>query len=198
MQHFADDRGIPILFPVLDFEDRRNLTADMIWGLDQQAIARASARYAADSILAGRLYISASGDLAGLWQFQFQDQVEVFDSLDTDLADYIYGPLNRITEQLAQHFAVVRSPSGEETTRLRIEGVTSLAAYAELVGYLQGLVLVDGVTVAALDGGVLELNLTLQGSQGQLAELLSLDRNLVPLDQSGNERLQMLTYNWAR
>lgn len=198
MQEFAQARGLPILFPVLDFEDRRTLTADMIWTLDEQAIARASRRYAPDSILAGRLYFSASGDLVGLWQFQFQDRVEVFDSLDTELVSYINAPLNRITSQLASHYAVVPSGGGQGTARLRIEGINSLASYAELLAYLDGLVLVDAVSLSTLQGSVLELTLSLQGSQQQLAELLNLDRNLSPLNPAELERPQVLAYRWIR
>ena len=110
MRQFAERRGIPIIFPVLDFEDRRALSVDGIWSLDEQAIKAASDRYAPDSILAGRLHIAASGDLVGLWQFIFQDQVDVFDSLDTELASYINEPLGRVTTQLASHFAVSSVP----------------------------------------------------------------------------------------
>ena len=198
MQRFATLRGIPIIFPVLDFEDRRALSADLIWALDEQAIRTASERYAADSILAGRLLITASGDLVGLWQFIFQEQVDVFDSLDTELTSYINDPLERITSQLARHFSVVPSRSGSATARLRIEGVSNLAAYAELVTYLEELVLVNSVAVSALNGEVLELSLSLQGSQGQLFELLSLDRNLTPLESAGLEGSQVLRYRWVR
>jgi len=198
MQQFAALRAIPIIFPVLDFEDRRALSADLIWSLDDQAIRLASERYAADSILAGRLHITASGDLVGLWQFIFQEQVEVFDSLDTELIRYISEPLDRITAQLARHFAVVPSRIGLQTARLRIEGIDGLVAYAELIAYLQQLVMVDSVTISALNGNVLELNLSLQGSQGQLYELLGLDRNLMPLDPGGLEGGQVLSYRWVR
>jgi len=198
MQQFAVLRGVPIIFPVLDFEDRRALSADMIWSLDDQAIRAASERYAADSILTGRLLITASGELVGLWQFIFQDQIEVFDSLDTELTSYINDPLERVTSQLASHFAVVPSRQGTETALLRIEGVNNLAAYAELVAYLQELVMVDSVTVSALNGEVLDLNLSLQGSQGQLFELLSLDRNLTLLESAGLTGSQVLRYRWAR
>jgi hypothetical protein len=198
MQQFATLRAIPIIFPVLDFEDRRALNADLIWSLDEQAIRSASERYAADSILAGRLHITASGDLVGLWQFIFQQQVDVFDSLDTELDSYIAEPLDRVTTQLARHFAVVPSRIGSETARLRVEGIRGLAAYAELVAYLQQLVLVESVTVSSLNGEVLELNLSLQGSQGQLYELLSLDRNLTPLEGGALEGSQVLSYRWIR
>ncbi|MBT8146755.1 MAG: DUF2066 domain-containing protein, partial [Gammaproteobacteria bacterium] len=198
MQQFAELRGLPIIFPVLDFEDRRTVSADSIWTLDEQAIRVASERYAPDSILAGRLLITASGDLVGLWQFIFQDQVDVFDSLDTDLASYIGDPLDRVTTQLARHFAVAPSRSGIEMARLRIEGIDNLAAYADLVNYLQELVLVDSVAVSTLNGEILELNLSLQGSQQQLFELLGLDRNLTPLGNTGLQGSQVLSYRWIR
>jgi hypothetical protein len=198
MQDFATRRGVPIIFPVLDFEDRRALNADLIWSLDEEAILSASRRYAPDSILAGRLHLTASGELVGLWQFLFQDQVEIFDSLATELETYINDPLDRITSQLARHFSVTPLRSGQQRARLRVEGVDSLAAYAELVTYLEGLVLVDSVIVSLLRGQVLELDLSLQGNPDQLHELLSLDRNLAPAEQSGIEGQTVFTYRWVR
>lgn len=198
MRGFASQRGLPVIFPLLDFEDRRALTADMIWSLDEPAIRRASNRYGADSVLAGRLHLGASGDLVGLWQFIFRDTVEVFDSFETDLEAYITDPLDRITGQLARHFAVVASLDGRQRVRLRVEGVGNLASYADLVGYLQSLVLVQAVNLAQLDGRVIEIDLTLQGSREQLHDLLALDRNLLPMDERTGEIETVLSYQWIR
>ena len=114
MRDFAGARGLPIIFPVLDFEDRRSLSENIVWNLDEQAIAAASERYGADSILAGRLHFTASGELVGLWQFLFQEEAEVFDGFDTDLQSYLYDPLNRITTRLAGYF---RDSSGIDCGR---------------------------------------------------------------------------------
>jgi hypothetical protein len=198
MQEFAKQRGLPIIFPVLDFEDRQNLSADMIWSLDDRAITGASQRYGADSVLSGRLHFTASGDLVGLWQFIFQDQIEVFDSFDTDLKNYIHEPLDRITSKLASHFSIVASLSGNEKVRLRVEGVSDLAAYSELLSYLTSLVLVENVGVSKLQGENLELELTLQGDQVQLYELISLDRDLLPLNSRIGENQSILSYRWTR
>jgi hypothetical protein len=108
IQEFARLRGLPVLFPVLDFEDRQNLPVDELWALNSEAIRQASSRYGADSILAGRLHLASSGDLVGLWQFQFRDQELVFDSFDQDLQNYVVEPLDLVTSRLAEHFAIVR------------------------------------------------------------------------------------------
>ena len=137
MQSFASQRGVPILFPLLDFEDRRNLDPARLWALDAEAITAASARYAPDSILAGRLLQTGTQDLVGLWQFQFRDQLQVFDSFETDLKAYINEPLDRVTSQLARHFAVVRSISGRQTVRMQVSNIRDLSDWSTLVGYLQ-------------------------------------------------------------
>ena len=72
IKDFADARGLPVLFPVLDFEDRRNLSEDLVWRLDEQAIRTASLRYGADSILTGRLHFTSSGELVASGSFSFR------------------------------------------------------------------------------------------------------------------------------
>ena len=92
IQDFVTERGLPIIFPVLDFEDRRALSEEALWTQDEAVISVASSRYGADSVLSGRLLFTASGELVGLWQFIFQGQVEVFDGYDEELAGYLNAP----------------------------------------------------------------------------------------------------------
>jgi len=200
MQRFANDRGLPIIFPVLDFEDRRALSENIVWNLDETAIRSASERYGADSILAGRLHFTASGELVGLWQFLFQGQTEVFDGFDNDLQDYLYSPLNRITTQLAGYFAILPEAVAGETIRLRIDGISDLNAYTSLLSYVENLGLVESVTTAEVEGERIELQLGLVGDSRQLYEQIALDRDLLPLsDTAGGQNLStLLHYRWTR
>lgn len=200
MQRFANDRGLPIIFPVLDFEDRRALSENIVWNLDEAAIRGASERYGADSILAGRLHFTASGELVGLWQFLFQGQTEVFDGFDSDLQDYLYSPLNRITTQLAGYFAILPEAVAGETIRLRIDGISDLTAYTSLLSYVENLGLVESVTTAEVEGERIELQLGLVGDSRQLYEQIALDRDLLPLsDTAGGQNLStLLHYRWTR
>lgn len=198
MQDFAVRRGIPIIFPVLDFEDRRNLSEDAVWGLEKEAITTASQRYGADSILTGRLHFTASGELVGLWQFIFQGEAEVFDGFDEDLNSYLQTPLNRITNQLASYFGIVPETSAQQIVRLRVEGINDLSAYSALITYVTGLGLVQSVSTAALDGEQLELELGLVGDSAQLFELIALDRDLLPIQSSQTRPSGRLHYRWTR
>lgn len=198
IQDFARVRGVPIIFPVLDFEDRRNLNEDQVWALDETSIRNASVRYGADSILAGRLYFTPSNELVGLWQFLFQDQAEVFDGFAMELQDYLYAPLDRITSQLAGYFAITPEDAPRHTVRVRVDGIDDLQAYSALLSYLGNLGVVEGVTTTALQAERIELTLNLLGNSQQLDELIALDRDLLPIDSSRDQRDQYLHYRWTR
>ena len=198
IQEFADRRGLPVLFPVLDFEDRRSLNEDLVWTLNEEAIRKASNRYGADSILTGRLHFTASGELVGLWQFLFQDEADVFDGFSTDLREYLHGPLARVTSQLASYFAIVPESATTEMVQLRIDGVGSLQEYSSLLSYVSGLGLVESVSPAQLDGERLELRLGLVGDAQQLFELIALDRDLLPIEGGATDGSDVLHYRWTR
>jgi hypothetical protein len=200
MQDFAAARGLPIIFPVLDFEDRKTLSENVAWNLDEAVISSASERYGADSILAGRLHFTASSELVGLWQFQFQDQADVFDGFDSELQSYLYDPLNRITTQLASYFAILPESIDGETIRLRIDGIKTLSAYSSLLNYVENLGLVAIVTTAEVDGERIELQLSLVGDARQLYEQIALDRDLLPINNTADDSslATLLHYRWTR
>jgi hypothetical protein len=200
MQDFAAARGLPIIFPVLDFEDRRSLSENIAWNLDEAAISSASERYGADSILAGRLHFTASGELVGLWQFRFQEETDVFDGFDSELKSYLYDPLNRITTQLAGYFAILPESIDGDTVRLRIDGIKNLNDYSSLLNYVENLGLVATVTTAEVDGERIELQLSLVGDTRQLYEQIALDRDLLPIYNTLEDSsfATLLHYRWTR
>lgn len=204
IRDFASRRGVPIIFPLLDFEDRRSLGEDQVWALETDAIRAASARYGADSVLAGRVYFTAGGEMVGLWQFLFQDQVEIFDGFDSDLQNYLFAPLNRITSQLAGYFAITPESTRRQQVALRVDGVDNLQAYSGLLNYLGNLGLVESVVTTALQGARIELRLSLLGNAQQLNELIALDRDLLPITDRTDaasgavDSAFPLHYRWTR
>lgn len=198
IQAFAKERGLPIIFPVFDFEDRRNLPLDVIWALDLEAMRAGSARYGADSILTGRLHFTAGGELVGLWQFDFQGESERFDGFDSDLQSYLTKPLGRVTTQLANYFAIVPETSASQSIVLRVEGMQDLQDYSALISYVTSLGLVETVTLGSIDGQRMDINISLLGDTLQLSELIALDRDLLPIQSSDVASASLLHYRWTR
>lgn len=183
IRDFAEKRGVPILIPLMDLEDRRNLPLDVAWSLDEAAIRRVSARYGADSILGGRVLASPTGELVGMWQFLFRDNVVVFDSLERNLETFMQTALDRSSSQLAEHFAQAGTigPSNQRIT-LRVDGVEDIRDYVDLLAYLQEFGVVESLSAALLDGSSVELDLSLSGTTFLFTEFLSLGRDLLPND----------------
>lgn len=198
VREFSRLRGVPLLFPLLDLEDRRNLPTDVAWSLDEQAIRQASARYGADAILSGRVLQSPGGELVGLWQFLFRDNVETFDSFERDLKVYADTALERVTAQLATHFGLIKLPQPVRVT-LRVEAVDSAKDYVDLLQYIQGLAVVESASASLLDGSGIELDVSLIGSPFLFTEFISLRRDLqlqesFAPDTDGN----VFNYRWVR
>ena len=198
IENFARTRAIPIIFPVLDFEDRENLSEEDVWSLDADRIVQASNRYGADSILSGRLHLTSLGELIGLWQFIFQNEIEIFDGVEESLDAYLEVPLDRITNRLASYFAIAPYSRQLETVQLKVEGVRDLSTYSSLMNYVSGLGLVQNVKASSLNGELLELELELLGGSAELFELIGLDRDLLPIQSSQRDDLKVLHYRWTR
>lgn len=198
IRNFAEIRAIPIIFPVLDFEDRNNLSEADVWTLDSEKIAKASIRYGADSILSGRLHFTSGGELVGLWQFIFQNEIDIFDGVEENLNNYLEVPLNRVANFLSSYFAVVADSTPQETVSLKIEGIRNLKDYTSLMNYVSGLGNVHSVKTSILDRGTLQLELDLLGNAAQLSEVIGLDRDLVPIQGFIPGNIEVLHYRWTR
>jgi len=198
VREYSRLRGVPLLFPLMDLEDRRNLPIDVAWSLNEEALRRASARYGADAILGGRILESPSGDLVGLWQFLFRDSVESFDSFESEMKVYTDNALNRVTQTLSSHFGLMKLASPARVT-LRVESVDSAKDYLDLLAYIQELAVVDSVSAALLDGSGIELDVSLIGNAFLFTEFIALGRDLVPLESFAQENnANTFYYRWVR
>jgi uncharacterized protein len=199
-RRFSAQRAVPVLIPLLDLTDRRMVSAEQSWALDVEALRAVGQRYGADSVLAGRMLVTDSGDVVGFWQFLFRDQVHVFDHVNNDLQAYMGYPLDQVAVRLANHFGLVLSEfEREDEVSVVVEGVRDLASHMVLIRYLESLSVVRDVRVTALKGESLELHLRLAGTRLHLTEFISLDRDLMPVNfELGSVDTDVLHYRWTR
>lgn len=198
-RQFADERAVPVLIPILDLEDRRLVTPNQAWALDADAMRAAAERYDADSVLAGRVLVTPAGELVGLWQMVFREDVQPFDHIGP-VDTYMELPLDRASARLASHFGLVLSAfEREDVVSIRVDGISDLQSHTQLVSYLESLSIVQQVQVSALRAEGLDLNLRLLGTRHILTEFISLGRDLQPVNfQPGQPVGDQLHYRWTR
>ena len=164
----AARRGIPVMFPLMDAEDRALASFAEVWGGFEDSIMAASARYGADAVLVGRVTAEDSG---------FARWTLLDEGGSQRWSGGLEDSLDRVADLFAARFAIV--PSGETATvRLAVDGVASTADYARVLRFLERLTAVESCSVERVEGEEVLFRLALRGDSAALEEAIGLGRVL--------------------
>jgi hypothetical protein len=166
----ADERGLPIAFPLLDLEDLNAVTFTDIWGGFEDRIGLASERYRADGVLIGRVRPGVLGYEIEWWLLkdglrQPVGGIALRDGLDT-VADLYAAELSTV--------------GGATLARLTVLDIATSADYGRVLSYLETLSVLQSVDVESLDRGVLSLRVAARGDARTIERVLALGGVLRP------------------
>ncbi|MEJ2516061.1 MAG: DUF2066 domain-containing protein [Gammaproteobacteria bacterium] len=173
MEAAAERRGLPLVFPLMDAEDRSRASFAEVWGGFEDAIAEASARYGPEAVLVGR--VSAGDPARGRWVLYTPDGTE----------RWVAGPaesVDRVADQFANRLAVVSSGSGS-VVEVQVRGVTSVEDYGRVVSFLEGLTAVQAMDLDRLEGSTLFFRASLHGDRSAFDQAVRLGGVLRPADR---------------
>ena len=181
----ARERGIPVVFPLRDAEDRARASFAEVWGGFEDSILAASQRYGADAVLVGRL---AAGDMGhGRWTLYGADGAERWSG---GVADSI----GRLADGFAARFAVVSS-GGARTIRVAVAGVDTVEDYGRISQFLGRLTAVQSFGVESVERDQVVFRVAMRGEPATLDEAVRLGGVLRPAaGQPGHD----LSYRVAR
>ncbi|HEX6998888.1 MAG TPA: DUF2066 domain-containing protein [Gammaproteobacteria bacterium] len=171
----AEERGLPIAFPLLDVQDLAAIGFPDVWGGFEEPVRAASARYAPDAILIGRVRASDFGPevqwlLLGVGERRLLAGSTIREGLDWAADLY------------ASQYAVLGEGG---TTRITVLDVTSFSDYGRVMSYLESLSVLQSVDVEALEGDVLSLRVAARGDASVLERVLGLGGVLRRAEQPG-------------
>ena len=158
----AERRGLPVLFPLLDTDDRRNLSFSDIWGGFDEQLVEASARYDVRSILVGRIRADAGQRNRWTWYFGGEQQT---------LSGEPEIVINQIADQLAAEFAI-SGAAPLETIELRVGGIDSVADFGNLSRLLAGLAVVENFALTTVAGEEVHFRVESHGGAERLRRTL--------------------------
>ncbi len=161
---FAGRRGLPVVFPMLDSEDLALVSFADIWGGFDEQVLTASRRYGVESVLVGR--ISMGGLERDRWQYYFGPE-QRFWTGEPEFA------VMQVADFLAAEFAI-RGDAPVRTVRVNISGIFTIEAYGGIQTLLNDVSVVDGYTIAEVDGDTLRLDVNAVGGAERLARALRL------------------------
>lgn len=200
LQSVADERGLPLLFPLLDLEDQLRLNVNELWELDEMAILDASRRYQTESILALRIYHSLSGEILARSLYFFRDNIFSYEEFELSEDDFIRGTVNLATNELSQYYSVLISGTENSVkVNMQVDEINSPEDYAELLNYLNGLEGVSSFQLTRVRESSLSLELNTGGQLRQLVETIALEPSLqevVEISRAGDA--VSMHYRWVR
>lgn len=171
-------RGVPLVLPKLDAEDRSRIGREGVFGFAADPVIQGSKRYAADAILVGR-----AKRIGNRWQASWQLYAnsesywfeETADSVEA-LAELAFAS---VAEQLSSLYAVTTTFGENGQVGLRVIDVRDYGSYVSIQRYLERLNVVNKVHLSQVRGDQLQYQLNLDGDVGQLQKALSLGGKLV-------------------
>ena len=176
----AKQRGVPILFPLMDLEDQSQARFSDIWGGFFEHVLTASKRYNPQAVLIGRLNRSTSGGWSARWYMDVAGRTASWSDSRQQLAALLQQGMDDTADQLASRFAVANQ-GGDNVVRISVDGVRTLAAYARINEYLNSLTSVVDVQVEQLTGSQVQYSLQLNGGLQGLTRTVSIGTVLEPV-----------------
>ncbi|MDZ7735382.1 MAG: DUF2066 domain-containing protein [Gammaproteobacteria bacterium] len=183
----AQERGLPLLLPLMDLEDTTRLSPADIAGGSISTIRDASERYPADVVLAVSLTGVGGDNISARWTLLSEEIGNDSWSSDGDSLEAVLSAgINRLADMLARHYAP-RTFAGEATRiELTVNAINSLDDYARAQRYLAGLSSVSQVDVVAARPGHVVFGVKATGGGEALDQAIAIGRTLRP-DNSGAE-----------
>ena len=161
---FAEDRGLPVILPLLDAEDIATFTFADVWGGFAEPVLAAGRRYDVNSVLVGR--IRSDSSRLDRWTYFFAGEQFAFTG-EPETA------LSQVAERLAVEYAI----GGDEPLRsvsLSVSGVDSVESYGALQVLLRDVPVIEEIQLIGVDGDRIDYRLTAYGGAPRVARALRL------------------------
>ncbi len=171
-QKLGEKRGLPLLLPLMDLVDQGAISFNDIWGNFDDRIGRASTRYGADAILAGRLLKKTASRWVVEWSLYQQDDVAHWSSKAGSAREALAQGVDGVFDLLAAKLVIGAALVESERHKLRVSGIKELADFTWLASRIKGLSLVEAVEWSELSADDALFSLTIKGDEAALRQAL--------------------------
>lgn len=178
----ADERGLPIAWPLLDLEDLSRVSFTDISGGFENPILEASVRYRADAVLIGTVRPGVFGNEV---EWLFVNGVERQRLPVSAIRDGLDVAADRYAAELG-------TTGGANLTLLTVRNVATARDYGRVLSYLERQSVLETVDVESFRSGVLSLRVAARGDASVLERVLTLGGVLRPA--AGAAGLGSLTF----
>ncbi len=183
LQAEAYRRGLALQFPLLDLEDRSNLSVDALWMMVESEVRRASERYRPSYILMGKATELSSGSWLASWAVLEGELSQRLDAQGFDPREMLAPAIDLLADSQARQYALAGTAFQEKGNLIEVEGLPNFRDYAQMLVYLESLAVVQHANVVWAKGDRMVLDLVLKDSFSKAQRFLLLDGRLQLLSE---------------
>ncbi|MCU0936090.1 MAG: DUF2066 domain-containing protein [Gammaproteobacteria bacterium] len=186
-------RGVPVLLPAMDGEDRGRVRVDDVWSDLPDRVAAASRRYQADVVVLAQVRERIPGLWESRWTVVMTGHTPERYTVDGERVEKVVAEgVDRATDRIAARFAKAPVPEAAPAVAegplpdLVVTGVESFEAYTRARRQVEAASGVSAVLTVRLDSGRVVFRLRAQGDRDTITRALALGRTLVPVEASAD------------
>ncbi|ALS33447.1 hypothetical protein PTRA_a2345 [Pseudoalteromonas translucida KMM 520] len=172
----AGRRGLPVVVPLLDLQDRRLVGIPEVWGNFSEPVEEASKRYSAERSITARMYKQPDSENWVLdWRFTNDDLFEL-NRLTGDKQQVVAQMIDTLAKGLADEYAIDPNAYYEQAAAtLTLKGTQSFVDIELAKRRLSNLSVVTQATIIRKTPDLVEFKLNHTGSVVDLKKALGLD-----------------------
>ena len=197
----ASRHAVPVLFPLLDLEDKALVNIGDIASRQYDGIRAMARRYSPNALLIGRLVGRSGSGWQGDWEVSFDDQSFKWTFEASSRQAVLDQAIRNLARTLASEFALETHSRMDEALLLSVSDLDSIERLIEVRRYLESLNVVENVRVALIRQGVVTYRLKLRNDPEDLQRLIEfgdkLEQEDFPqLDTESGDRI-ILNYSYV-
>ncbi len=186
----ASGRGLPVVLPLLDATDLKQVSFADVWGGFQGPVGVAAQRYRGDALLIGRSTSMAPNERNVRWTLAYGGQ-------ESNWQGSVASGPDKAADLLARQYATTASSEGR--LRLLVSGIDSIAAYSQLRKYLLDMDMINSAAIVQVQSDQIELDLSVRGDADRLSRVLRSSRVLSAAEAQAGlaANVSDLHYRWT-
>ena len=186
----ADQRGISLIFPFLDLQDRSSVSVTDIWGNFNDAVLLASRRYQAQSTLTARLFRERSGLWVSRWNLLMLGEVQSWEIRDEKLERVLASGIDKLADKLSRQFTQVLSEGSDTAVLVQINNIGGYKDFQALDDYLRNLATVMSIVLMQVEHDKVIYKINYLSSKSSLIQEIRLGDLLNSVERSGVDNEQ--------
>jgi hypothetical protein len=192
----ADNRGVPVLLPMMDMTDLTHMTADDITQMNVANLTQAAMRYKSDGMLITRFSNTANGVSAQAKLILGKEHWD-WNVAGKTLADVAGIVIDNVADTLSNRYAVVLTNTVTSQISIKVTNVKSMTDFDNLVLFLQNLAPIQSVVPVTIQGTNVILQIKLRSTLAAFNQAVLVSAKLTPVSNSpASLATSAIVYQW--